>query len=189
MGTSHDDSRATMTAEGLRDQITIGVSIALPEPFGGELQRWRESFGDPQASAIPPHVTVVPPSVVGAGDVPAVEAHLVATAALQRPFTIQLRGTGTFRPVSPVVFVVLADGDADCARVEASVRAGPLARDLTFPYHPHVTVAHELAEPELDEALETLATYEARFTVDELWLYEQGPDGVWRSRRRFAFGR
>ncbi len=77
---------------------------------------------------------------------------------------MHLRGSGTFRPVSPVVFVPLARGISECERLEAQVRSGPLARETLFPYHPHVTVAHDLDEPALDAAFDALATYDARFT-------------------------
>ena len=45
---------------------------------------------------------------------PAVEKHLEAVASAQRPFTVHLRGTGTFRPVTEVVFVTLAAGISEC---------------------------------------------------------------------------
>jgi 2'-5' RNA ligase len=167
---------------------TIGVAVAVPEPFGSELQGWRESFGDPLASAIPTHVTLLPPTVVDDPALARVEAHLAAVAGRQQPFEIHLRGTGTFRPVSPVVFVALAEGIAHCERLESVVRSGPLQRDLSFNYHPHVTVAHQLDDDVLDEAFDKLASYDARFRVEDFWLYEHGADEVWRPRRRFAFG-
>ena len=43
---------------------TIGVAIAIPEPFGSELQSHRASFGDVMAEAIPTHLTLLPPSEV-----------------------------------------------------------------------------------------------------------------------------
>jgi 2'-5' RNA ligase len=171
-----------------RPQRPIGVAIAIPEPWGAELQRWRRKFGDELAHAIPTHVTLLPPTVVDAARLPEIEAHLQAVAEAERRFTIHLRGTGTFRPVSPVVFIQLAEGIADCERVEAAVRSGPLRRRLTFYYHPHVTVAHDLDEAALDRAFTELATYEARFEVWGFSLYEHGPDGVWRPQRDYSFG-
>jgi 2'-5' RNA ligase len=168
---------------------TIGVAVAIPEPYGSELQGWRRAFGDPLAEAIPTHVTVLPPTEVGTDDLPGIEEHLRRVAAAGRRFAIHLRGTGSFRPVSPVVFVQLAYGISDCERLERHVRAGPLARELTFPYHPHVTVAHDVAEEDLDRAFTALAAYEARFTVWGFSLYEHGPDGVWRPARDFSLGR
>jgi 2'-5' RNA ligase len=167
---------------------TIGVAIAIPEPHGQELQAWRERFGDPAARKIPAHVTLLPPTVVSDADLPAIEEHLLAAAAACEPFTIHLRGTGTFRPASPVVFVTLAEGISDCEVVEAKVRAGPLGhRELDFAYHPHVTVAHDLPDAALDHAFEKLAGYDARFGVWGFSLYAHGADGVWRPQRDFAF--
>jgi 2'-5' RNA ligase len=166
----------------------FGVAIGLPEPYTSELTAWRERLGDPNASGIPPHITLLPPTALHSDQLEQVEEHLRVVAAGERSFEVHLRGSGSFRPVSPVVFVPLARGIADCERVEAQVRSGPLARGLTFPYHPHVTVAHDLDEPALDKAFTSLSTYEARFTVWGFTLFEQGPDKVWRPQRDFPFG-
>ena len=167
----------------------IGIAIGIPEPYGGELQRWRRRFGDPQSWAIVPHVTLVPPMEVGEETLAKVEDHLSAVAQEGRAFEIHLRGTGTFRPVSPVVFVQLATGVADCERLEEQVRSGPLTRELSFPYHPHVTVAHDVAVHHLDDAYAELGDYEARFPVWGFTLFERSVEGVWRPQRDFPFGR
>lgn len=167
---------------------TIGVAIAIPEPYGGELQSWRERFGDPLARSIPTHITLVPPIPVDSGALPVIEEHLRVVAEGEKSFPILLRGTATFRPVSPVVFVALAQGISDCERLASRARRGPLACELSFPYHPHVTVAHDLPESALDRVFADLANYEARFSVDGFSLYEHGPDGVWRPQREFPFG-
>ena len=167
---------------------TIGVAIAIPEPYGGELQTHRERFGDPSARYIPTHVTLLPPTSVSPEQLPDVETHLSAVAEREQSFELHLRGTGSFRPVSPVVFINLVRGISDCERIEAAVRSGPLARELSFNYHPHVTVAHDVAEEALDKAFEELATWEARVNVWGFSLYEHGDDGVWRPQRDFPFG-
>ncbi len=166
---------------------TIGVAIAIPPPYGEQLQRRREQLGDPGAGAIPPHVTLLPPTPVAAAALPGIEAHLGVVAAAQPAFSVHLRGAGTFRPVSPVVFVPLAEGIAGCERLEHAVRSGPLDRVLRFHYHPHVTVAHDLADDRLDRAYAELASYDARFEADRLTLYEHSQDGVWRPLRAFPF--
>lgn len=168
---------------------TVGVAIAIPEPYASVLQRARSSYGDPLADAIPTHVTLLPPTPVLDADLPVVEEHLRKVAVAEQPFDLHLRGTGTFRPISPVVFVQLARGIGDCERVEAQVRSGPLFRELAFYYHPHVTIAHHLPEEVLERAYTDLASYEARFQVWGLSLFEHGPDGVWRPQRDFPFGR
>lgn len=168
-------------------QRTIGVAIAIPEPYGGELQDHREAFGDPLARSIPTHVTLLPPTEVDGDALPAIEEHLRAIAESEVPYVMRLRGTATFRPASPVVFMALAEGIAVCERLERKVRRGPLYRELHFPYHPHVTVAHDLPDDVLDRAFKELADYEACFSVWGFSLYEHGPDGVWRPQRDFPF--
>lgn len=167
---------------------TIGVAIAVPEPWGGELQRWRRSFGDPLADAIPTHVTLIPPTEVEPGALPEIEQFLLTVAEAAEPFRMRLRGTATFRPVSPVVFVALVEGISSCERLADGVRSGPLAHELRFNYHPHVTVAHDLPEHVLDKAFESLAGFEAAYTVTGFSLYEHGSDEVWRPQRDFALG-
>lgn len=161
----------------------IGVAIAIPRPFADELEGWRERFGDPAAHLIQAHVTLLPPTAVG--DVAAVEEHLARVASRHAAFPVVLAGTGTFRPLSPVVYVRIALGAQEIVPLEADVRSGPLARSLRFPYHPHVTVAHDVPEAVLTLAQDALADYEAAFTADCITLYEQGDDGHWAPLREF----
>jgi 2'-5' RNA ligase len=173
-----------------RADRTIGIAIPIPEPYGSELQSWRERFGDPLARQIPTHVTLLPPTIVSSGELPVIEEHLRKVAEAEDPFEIHLRGTSSFRPLSPVVFVALAKGIGNCERVQLAVHSGgPLrTRELAFAFHPHVTVAHDLDDEALDHAFEKLANYEARFEVWGFSLYEHGADGVWRPQRDYTFG-
>jgi 2'-5' RNA ligase len=163
----------------------VGVAIAIPEPVASEVTAWRIRAGDPHAESIPAHVTIVPP--VRVADVDAVQDHLAAVAAQTAAFRIRLRGTGTFRPVSPVVFLALAEGISACEQLQARARSGPLAVELSFPFHPHVTVAQGVDDQQLDEIFDALAHYEAVFSVTGFDLYEHGADAVWRSRASFTF--
>ncbi|MET8942180.1 2'-5' RNA ligase family protein [Streptomyces sp. NPDC004542] len=170
--------------------VTIGVSIAVPEPHGSLLQERRTGFGDAAAHGIPTHVTLLPPTEIEDTGLPAVEAHLTEVATAGRPFPMRLSGTGTFRPVSPVVYVRIVAGAESCARLQRHIRdaSGPLARELQFPYHPHVTVAHGIDEAAMDRAFEELADYRAEWPCTGFALYEQGADRVWRKLREFTFG-
>ncbi|HEX8001633.1 MAG TPA: 2'-5' RNA ligase family protein [Mycobacteriales bacterium] len=166
----------------------IGVAIAVPPPYGRELAQWRQRLGDPEASRVPPHVTLLPPTSIPAERLDVVEEHLRRIAADERPFAMTLRGTGTFLPVSPVTFVQLAAGISDCERLESRVRSGPLFRELKFNYHPHVTVAQDVPDEALQRGFDGLAAFAATFTVGGFTLYEEGRDRVWRPQREFAFG-
>jgi len=168
------------------DQLRIGVAITVPEPYGPVLQAARARFGDPWAEFIPPHITLLGPTVVAADDIAAVDEHLAAVAASHVPFEVRLRGTGTFRPVSPVVFVQLVEGVAGCAALERSVRSDVLHQKVRFDYHPHVTVAHEVPDEQLDSAFADMAGFDAGFLVDSFHSYTHGDDGVWRPVRDFT---
>jgi 2'-5' RNA ligase len=168
---------------------TIGVSLAVPEPYGRLLQESRAGFGDPAAYAIPTHVTLMPPTVVDLADLPGFGRHLGEVAAQGRPFVMRLHGTDTFRPLSPVVYVRVTEGGPECAELQERIRSGPVVRELQFPYHPHVTIAHGIGEAAMDRARADLAEFGAAWTASGFALYEQGADGVWRMRRNFPFGR
>ncbi len=167
---------------------TIGVSVAVPDPWGTRLQDYRVRLGDTAAATIPTHITLLPPIDVAPDRVPDIVDHLRRSAADGRPFTVRLSGTGTFRPVSPVVFVALAEGVQECTRLAAAVRRGPLAVETVFPYHPHVTVAHDVGPALLDRAAADLAGFEASFAVDHLSLYVHDDDTGWSPVRDLGLG-
>lgn len=167
------------------DQVIVGVAITVPEPYGAQLQEARARLGDPWAAFIPPHITLLGPTAVAPADAAAVHEHLADVASRCSPFVVRLRGTATFRPVSPVAFVQVADGIAGCEQLETDVRRGPLAQELRFHYHPHVTVAHELSDEQLDAALEELADFDASFVVTRFHCYQRGDDEVWRPQAEY----
>ena len=165
----------------------IGVAVDIPEPWGSFLTRCRAEAGDPQAADIPAHVTLLGPTEIPQRTLPAVEAHLAAVAAAHRPYRLHLRGTGTFRPVTQVVFVAVAAGISECELLAGAIRAAPgLDREMRFPYHPHVTIAHHLADPQLDRAFDELAGFDCEFGVDDFHLYVHDHVLGWTPTRYFA---
>jgi len=79
----------------------------LPAPYGADLAALRRRFA-PDAGGMPPHVTILAPIDADSDVIEAILLHLAEVAARTRPFRLVLRGAGTFRPVSPVVFVTVA---------------------------------------------------------------------------------
>lgn len=164
---------------------TIGVSVAVPDPVGNLLQDYRISLGDEAARLIPTHITLVPPHEVPDGDLDEVRAHLTSVADSTPPFRVHLRGTGTFRPTSPVVFVNVVEGISSCEQLALALRTGPLEVVVEFPYHPHVTVAHHLPDEVLDRAFADLRDFESTFEVEEFWLYVHDEHDGWQPVRSF----
>lgn len=165
---------------------TIGVAIAIPEPWATRLQGYRTGLGDETATLIPAHITLVPPVELSEEQVDAAESHLDEVAGAAEPFDIHLRGTGTFRPVSPVVFVSVVKGISQCEQLANRVRRGPLDVPLQYPYHPHVTIAHHLPEETMDRAFEELGGFECTFDADRFHLYRHDHAAGWRPARDFA---
>jgi 2'-5' RNA ligase len=166
---------------------TIGVAIDIPEPWGSQLTMRRAAAGDPQAAHVPAHLTLLGPTEVAPDDLDDIDAHLATVAATHPGFTLHLRGTGTFRPVTDVVFVAVAAGISECELLAESVRAAPaIHRPQRFPYHPHVTVAQDVPARQLDRVFAELAGFEARFPVVGYTLFEHCPAGHWRSHRDYV---
>ena len=165
---------------------TIGVAVAIPEPWATELQDYRTSVGDATATMIPTHITLVPPTELAPEQLAEVEGHLADVAAEFGGFRVHLRGTGTFRPVSPVVFVTLVEGISKCEQLAAAVRRGPLDVPLSYPYHPHVTIAHHLPDDKLDQAFRELADFECEFDVAQFHLYVHDAELGWQPTSHFS---
>lgn len=143
------------------------------------LDDYRRSLGGRPAQT-PAHITLAPPTDVAPEVRDHVLPHLEQAARLTAPFPVHLRGTGTFRPVSPVVFIGVVAGISGCEQLAARVRSGPLGSPPSFPYHPHVTIAHDLPDEALDQAFAEQASFEAAWTVSAFVLSEHTDHAGWR---------
>jgi 2'-5' RNA ligase len=177
---------ATSNGQTRSEGISIGVILRFPADIAEELQRWRASFGDPMAAVVPAHITLVTTTMTQDWD--ATCSHVRDVARRQEPFTVTIAGTGSFRPVSPVVFLKVEDGFSECVHLHRQLQSGPLERVLPFSYHPHVTVAHDVAPESLDEAETALKDYRATFPVASMGLYEHDDNGIWQLREELDFG-
>ena len=65
-------------------------------------------------------------------------------------------------------------------------RSAPeLRRETRFPYHPHVTVAQDVAPEALDKVYEDLADFSALFEVEAFTLFSHSGAARWQPRRDF----
>jgi 2'-5' RNA ligase len=171
--------------------IRIGVAFDVPSPWGEQLTQARANSGDPQAATIAAHVTLLGPTEVYPHDLPKIENHLASVAADHAAFDMLLRGTGTFRPVTDVVFVAIAAGISECERLASEISSiDVLDRPRSYPYHPHVTVAQDVAPAALDRIFDDLATFEAQFRVDGFTLFThtgelRSATARWHPQREF----
>ena len=168
---------------------TIGIALAVPEPWASQVLEWRRGYGDRYADRMPTHLTILPPTRVDLLDLPAVHDGLRTAARAITPFTVRLAGTGTFRPESPVVFLDVAEGGESCGALEEQVRAQlPMARPRQHPYRPHVTIAMEVPDVVLDAAAAAHADVEITWQALEVTLYFRDSSGYWHHDRDVPLG-
>ena len=166
--------------------LTMGVAIAVPEPHGSLLREMRAAFGDQLAQTVPSHITLLPPLEVDLHDLDEICGRLDTAAGAVPSFRVRLQGTGTFRPVSPVVYVRVYSGYVATGVLAGQLRLAIGAPKAEFPFHPHVTVAHHLDDPALDHADDVLRGYECEFEVDEFAHYRHDDAAGWQPKRHFS---
>lgn len=168
--------------------VTVGVSIAVPDPYGEHLREQRRAFGDVLADRIPTHITLAPPLHVEKDGVEAFAEDLRELTEVYEPFQVSLLGTGTFRPISPVVFIAVSEGIAQIEVLAEGVRKAIGAPVPEFPFHPHVTVAHNLEDAALDRAMTELSDFRCSFVVDAIHLYVDDAERGWVPTHHFGLG-
>lgn len=160
--------------------VTVGIALPVPEPWGSLIRDARIGYGETRAAHIPTHITLLPPTETTAERLEELLVHVAELTRRSPPFGVVLRGTGTFRPVSDVVYIQVARGVSSCEQLQLGVRNGPVWRPLEFPYHPHVTLAHDLPPETLDRAFAEFADLSAEFEARDVVVYVHHGDEVWR---------
>ncbi|NVM93654.1 2'-5' RNA ligase family protein [Arthrobacter wenxiniae] len=164
---------------------SLGVIISMPPALAAELHAWRESYAGPGSSSVPAHITLVS----GRARRSWTEAaeHVRSVARNGSPFTISLRGTGTFAPVSPVVFLNLEQGAGKCRELHNELLAGPVEHLLDFEFQPHLTVAHDLDPEVMARAEAEMAGFAAELEVTSIGLYDYARGG-WSLHEELVLG-
>ena len=83
--------------------------------------------------------------------------HLRSTLREFEPFEIQLNEVDIF-PTSTVVHLALSKGFVQMQRLHGALNTGPAHFQEPFPFHPHITLAQQIAEEQLPAVFE-LARY------------------------------
>ena len=61
-------------------QCVLGVTLPVPEPWAARIRLVRSDAGDPLALAVPPHITLLPPTLIDLDALDAAVAHVRAIA-------------------------------------------------------------------------------------------------------------
>ncbi len=159
--------------------VRLGVALVLPPPLDREIDTLRRATGDGTLGRVPPHCTLVSPVNVRADRIPDVVALLRSAAAATRPLRVLLGPPTTFLPDNPVLYLPLEEGAGAVRALRDHVFLEPLARPLTWPYVPHVTVADEADPERIAAASIALSDYRTDVVFDRMHLLQEGPGRVW----------
>lgn len=157
----------------------LGVALLLPPAVAAEVDGLRRALGDGALGRIPPHLTLVPPVNVREDRLGDALAVLRAAASATRPLTLAVGPPATFLPDNPVLYLAVGGDVAALRELRDAVFVEPLARTLTWPWVPHVTLADDAEPGRIAAALEALADYRAEVRVDRVHLLREEPGRVW----------
>ncbi len=168
-------------------KMRLGVALIMPPPLDREVDTLRRATGDGTFGRVPPHCTIVPPVNVRADRLDDALRVLRAAAAAARPFDARLGPPTTFLPDNPVLYLPFEVGAATVAALRQRVFQDPLARPLTWPFVPHVTVADEADPERIAAAQVALCDYRTDVSFDRVHLLQEGPGRVWAPIADFPF--
>jgi 2'-5' RNA ligase len=159
-------------------RVRLGVALLVPAPLDIEIDGLRRALGDGTLGRMPAHLTLVPPVNVREDRLGEALAVLRRAAAATAAFTVTLGPPATFLPDSPTVYLAVA-GDPPVLALRDRVFVEPLARPLTWPFVPHVTLADEARPERIGAALAALADYRVEASFDRVHLLREGEGRVW----------
>jgi 2'-5' RNA ligase len=166
-------------------RLRLGVALLVPPPHDAAVDALRQAVGDPALGRIPAHLTLVPPVNVRDDRMDDALGVLRAAARSVETFAVRLGPPATFLPPNPVLYLPVAGplDDPDVAslhRLRDAVFTAPLARPLTWPFVPHVTLADDAPPDRIAAAQAALADFHMEFRVSHLHLLEEGQGRRWQ---------
>jgi 2'-5' RNA ligase len=167
----------------------LAVALLVPPPVATEVDGLRRALGDGALGRIPAHLTLVPPVNVAEDDLLRAVDGLREAAAAAGPLDLRLGPAATFHPVTPVVYLAVGGAVGGVRALRDRVFRPPLARAVTHPFVPHVTVADDMAPERIPAAVAALADFVVDVRIEAVHLLEEGRGRVWRPTAEAAFSR
>lgn len=131
----------------------FALVIYIPDPLGrflDDLRRELVPHDNPHA-----HVSVLPPRPL-AVDWQRASTQVREAARAWQPFDVELKEIGIF-PVTNVIYLELGAGEAELRCMHAATNAQALAFAEPFVYHPHVTLAQDIPQADVERVRELAA--------------------------------
>jgi 2'-5' RNA ligase/GNAT superfamily N-acetyltransferase len=169
----------------------VGVVLLLPAPVGEAVDVLRRALGADDVDRLPSHLTLVPPVNVRDDEMDSALDLLRDAAERTMPFPLALGPARTFLPTNPVLFLEVGGDVAPVDKLRDKIFRAPLERNLTWPFHPHVTLLDNGDEAKIRAAVDALADVRYRCVVDRVHLLRESNDeGVrsWHPIAEAVFG-
>jgi 2'-5' RNA ligase len=132
----------------------------LPQPLAGFLDDLRKRLvSECQSRA---HLTILPPRPLEC-QTEQVWAEVRGGLTHFQPFRIELGRIEIF-PITNVIYLSVVQGADELRRLHDRLNAGGLAFEEPFEYHPHVTLAQDLAPEDVPAVAELAAEFWRDFT-------------------------
>lgn len=163
----------------------MGAAVLFDRETTIEIDALRRALGEPDMARIPPHLTLVPP--VNVADVDGARSVMRAAAHATPPFGISVGPVANFLPDNPVVYLAVSDGVDAVRALRDRVFQPPLARTLTWPFVPHVTLADGIEPERVAAAPALLCDYARDIAVNAIHLLEER-GRVWEVLAAFPLG-
>ncbi len=161
-------------------KVRYGVVLLVPPPTSHEVDGLRRALGERWLGRVPPHLTLVPPVNVRVDAVGAAVAALRSAASRVDPLTLTLGPVRHFLPDNPTLYLAVGGDDDQLAalhRLRDAVFVPPLARPLTWPFVPHVTIHDDHPVDDIPTAAKTLAAYRCPVTFPAVHLLQEQRHG------------
>ncbi|MDQ6784345.1 MAG: GNAT family N-acetyltransferase [Actinomycetota bacterium] len=147
--------------------------MVIDRPVADEIDGLRRAVGDGALERIAPHVTLVPPvNVAAAGLGDALGRLRAAAASCGEALQLTIGPPASFLPANPVLILAVGGDVERLRRLRDALFVEPLARRLSWPWVPHVTLADEGEPARVEAAVALLEGYRATVEVDRVVLLE-----------------
>lgn len=151
----------------------FALVIYIPGPLGtflDDLRRELVPHYNPHA-----HVSVLPPRPL-AVDWQTASSQARALTGGWSPFEVQLTKIDKF-PITNVIYIEVGSGEHELRRMHLAMNQTDLAFEEPFSYHPHITLAQEIAYDRVAEVQEL---------AERRWQEFQGPRSFRADRAAFV---
>jgi len=165
----------------------------LKNSAGEFVERLRREL-HPERLHLEAHVSVLPPRNLQGSELSARET-IEEVCSQINPFEVTLGEVETFCPVTPTVFIRVAQGAYRLRELHDRLNVKALAATEDWPYMPHLTIVKMGAEPQAEQAFEVAqrrwsnCECSRRIMISELTFVREEAPNSWKDLAGVPLGR